>query len=92
MAVAVEVLQDRHLGLARDTLDQALAAARDDEVDRFGRGDQVADRGAVGRRDELHRVGRQACFAERVLDDRREREVRRQRLRAAAQDDTRCRS
>ena len=47
VAVAVEVLDHRHLRLARDPLDQALAAARDDEVDRLRRGDQVADGGAV---------------------------------------------
>jgi hypothetical protein len=36
VAVAVEVLDHRHLGLARDALDQALAAARDDRRRRSG--------------------------------------------------------
>ena len=36
MAVAVEVLDHRHLGLAADALDQALAAARDDHVHVLG--------------------------------------------------------
>ena len=86
MAVAVEVLQHRHLGLAGDALDQALAAARDDEVDRLRRGDQEADRGPVGGADELHRVGRQAGLGERFAHQRRQRQVRLQRFRAAAQD------
>ena len=86
VAVAVEVLDHRHLRLARDPLDQALAAARDDEVDRLRRRDQVADRGAVGRLHQLHRVGRQPGFGERRLHELPEREVRVDRLRAAAQD------
>ncbi len=60
VADAVEVLDHRHLRLAADALDQALAAARHDDVDVLLVGDQVADRGAVGRRDHLHRVLRQA--------------------------------
>ena len=86
VAVAVEVLQHRYPGLARDALDQPLAAARNDEVDRFGRGDQQAHRGPVGGADELHRIGRQAGLGERIAHQRRQRQVRLQRLRAAAQD------
>jgi hypothetical protein len=86
MAVAVEVLDDGDPGLARDALDQALAAARDDHVDRFRRCDEVADDGAVGGRHQLHRIGRQAGLFERVLHERRQGEVGLQRLRAAAQD------
>jgi hypothetical protein len=40
VAVAVQVLDHRHLGLAADALDQALAAARDDHVHVLGHGDQ----------------------------------------------------
>ena len=56
VAHAVEMLDHRHLRLARDALDQALAAARHDDVDVLVVGDQVPDRRAVGRRDDLHRV------------------------------------
>ena len=86
VAVAVEVLQDRHLGFARDPLDQALAAARDDQVDRLGRRDQVADGGAVGVSTSCTASGGRPASAERRLDHPAERDVRRQRLRAAAQD------
>jgi hypothetical protein len=86
VAVAVEVLDDRHLRFAGDALDQPLAAARNDHVDGFRRGDQVADDGPIGRRHELHRVARQAGVDERRLHQRRQRQVRLQRLRAAAQD------
>jgi hypothetical protein len=86
VAVAVEVLDHRHLRLAADPLDQALAAARNDDVDRFRRGDQVTDRRPVGRLDQLHRVGRQAGLLQRGLDQLPERDVRVDRFRAAAQD------
>ena len=86
MAVAVQVLDDRHARLAADALDQALAAARDDDVDRLGRGDQVPDRGAVGGLHELHAVGGQAGFEQGALHQLPQREVGVDRLRAAAQD------
>uniref|UniRef100_UPI001ED9B73F glutamate-5-semialdehyde dehydrogenase n=1 Tax=Pseudomonas aeruginosa TaxID=287 RepID=UPI001ED9B73F len=59
VADAVQVLDHRHLGLAADALDQALAAARDDHVDVFGHADQRADRRAVGGFHHLHGGGRQ---------------------------------
>ena len=86
VAVAVEVLEHRHLRLARDALDQALAAARDDEVDRLRRGDQMADRGAVGGRTSCTASGGRPASASAACTSAAEREVRAQRLRAAAQD------
>ena len=86
MAVAVQVLDHRHLGLGADALDQPLAAARDDHVHVLGHGDQAADRRAVGGGHQLHRVGRQAGFDQRGLHQLPQRQVRLQRLGAAAQD------
>lgn len=76
----------RHLGLAADALDQALAAARDDHVDVFGHADQRADRGAVGGFHHLHGGGRQAGLGQALLDAAGDRLVGVDRLGAAAQD------
>ena len=38
MAVAVEMLDDRHPRFARDALDQTFAAARDNHVHKLGQG------------------------------------------------------
>jgi hypothetical protein len=62
VAVAVQVFDDRHFGLAADPLDQAFAAARDDDIHKLRHGDQLAHHGAVGGLHQLHRVGRQACL------------------------------
>ena len=86
VAVAVQVLDDRHLGLAADALDQALAAARDDHVDVLRHGDQLAHGLAVGGLHQLHRLGRQAGLGQRLLHQPRQRLVRFDRFRAAAQD------
>ena len=56
----------RHLGLAADALDQALAAARDDHVHVLRHGDQGADGGAVGRVHDLDGVDRQAGRGDRA--------------------------
>ena len=55
VAHAVEVLDHRDARLARQALDQLLAAARHDDVDVLAQRDQLADRGAVGGGDQLHR-------------------------------------
>jgi hypothetical protein len=60
VAVAVEVLDHRHPRLLRDALDQALAAARHDDIDVLGHGDEVAHRLAVGGLDHLDGGFRQA--------------------------------
>ena len=60
-ADALVVLQDRHRRLGGDAADQALAAARDGQVDVLGQAQQVADGRAVGRRDELDGVLGQAA-------------------------------
>ena len=61
VAVALVVLQDRHLRLGDDAADQALAAARDGQVDELGQAQQLADGRAVDRRDELDRLLGQAA-------------------------------
>jgi hypothetical protein len=66
VAVAVQVLDDRHLGLGADALDQALAAARDDHVHVLGHGDQPAHGGAVGGLDQLHGVGGRPALGQRL--------------------------
>jgi hypothetical protein len=83
---AVEVLDDGHLRLARDAFDQALSAARHDDVDVPVVRDQMPDRGPVRRRDELHGVFRQAGGAQAALHARGDRLVAAHRFGAAAQD------
>ena len=85
MAVAVQVLDHRHPGLAADALDQALAAARDDDVDKLGHRDQLADGGAVGGLHQLHRVFGQAGLGQRLAHQCRQRTVGMDGLGAAAQ-------
>ena len=66
--------------------DQALAAARHDDIDEFAHGDQLANGGAVGGVDDLHGIGRQAGGLQTFLDQRRDGAVGADRFRAAAQD------
>ena len=86
MAIAIEVLDDRHPGVAGDALDEALAAARDDHVHELGHGDQFAHRGAVGGLDDLHRSRRQAGGLQPGPHAGGDRLVAVQGLLAAAQD------
>ena len=79
------MLDHRHFRLARDALDQALAAAGHDDVDVLVVGDQVADRRAVGRRDDLHGVLGQAGGAKAAMHARGDGLVAADRLGAAAQ-------
>jgi len=59
MAVAVEMGEDRHTRLALDAGDEALAAARHDDIDGAAEpGEDFAHRGPVARRHKLDRVGR----------------------------------
>ena len=60
MAVAIQMLDDRHLGIAADALDQALAATGNDDVHIVGHGNQLAHGLAVGRTHQLHAVFGQA--------------------------------
>ena len=86
MAIAVEVFDNRHLRGGSDALDQALAAARDDHVDKLGHGDQLAHGSAVGGGHQLHRFGRQARASQGLLHQRRQRGIRFDGFAAAAQD------
>ncbi|MND53378.1 hypothetical protein D3C80_444140 [compost metagenome] len=86
VADAVQVLDHRHLGLAADALDQALAAARDYHVDVLGHADQRADGGAVGGLDHLHQFGRQLGLGQALLDAGGNGAVGMDGLGAAAQD------
>ena len=73
VAVAGEMLDDRHLGLGGDAANQPLAAARNRQVDVLGHRQKLADRRAIGRAHQLHGIGRQADFVGRLgqqLDDR----------------------
>ena len=76
----------RDAALLLDPGDQALAAARHDDVDMPVHAQHGADRRPVGRRDDLHRVFRQAGGAQAVAQavDDRARGV--EALPAAAQD------
>ncbi len=86
MAVAVEVLDHRHARLGEQAGDQALAAARHDDVDEFAQGDQFADGGAVGGGYDLHAFGRQAGGLQAFLDEGGDGAVAADGFRAAAQD------
>ena len=86
VAVAIEVLEDRHGRLGHHAADQALAAAGDGEVDLVGELQQVPDGRAVGRGDQLDRVGRQAPGLQFVGQDAVEGPVRVEGLLAAAED------
>ena len=66
VAVAGEVLDDRHLGFGRDAANQPFAAARNGHVDVLRQREKMADRLAIGRGDQLHGVGGQAGFGGRV--------------------------
>jgi hypothetical protein len=86
VAVAVEVLDHRHLGVFRDALDQALAAARHDDVDVLGHGDEMAHRFAVGGLDHLYGGLRQAGGGQALAHAGGDRLVGAQGFLAAAQD------
>ncbi len=86
VAHAVEVLDHRDARLARQALDQLLAAARHDDVDVLAHGDELAHRGAVGRVDQLDRGFRQAGRFQPGAHAIGDGAVRLERLRAAAQD------
>ena len=61
------MLDDGHLGITADALDQALAAARDDHVHIFGQRDELAHHLAVGGLHQLHGVVRQTGLSQRLL-------------------------
>ena len=86
VADAVQVLDHRDGGFLHQARDEALAAARDDDVHEFRHRDQGADGGAVGRLDDLHAVLRQAGAAQAFGHERRERAVAVDGFRTAAQD------
>ena len=86
VAVAVQMLDYRHLGFLADALDQSLAAARDDHVDIGRHGDQFADGGAVGGFHHLHGVGRQAGRLQCLGNQFPQGQIRLDGLGAAAQD------
>ena len=86
VAHAVQVLDHRDARLARQALDQSLAAARHDDVDVFLHRDELADGGAVGGLDHLHRGFGQAGRLQAFVHARGDRLIGMDRLRAAAQD------
>ncbi len=83
---AVQMLDHRNARFLHYALDQAFAAARDDDVDVFVHAQQFADRGTIGGFDDLHRHFRQACRREPGVHALRDCLIRMQRFRAAAQD------
>ena len=86
VAHAVQVLDHRDARFGHDALDQALAAARHDDVDVPVHAQQLAHRGAVGRVHDLDRVLRQAGRAQALMNAAGDRAVGADRLGAAAQD------
>ena len=86
VAVAIQVLDDGHLGLAADALNQALATARDDDIHVSGHGDELAHGLAVGGGHQLHRLGGQACLHQCLLHQRGQSAVAVDGLGATTQD------
>ena len=56
VAIAIQMLDDGHLGIAADALDEPLAATRNDHVHKLRHGDELAHGLAVGGLHQLHRV------------------------------------
>ena len=86
VAHAVQVLDDGHFGFGADALDQAAAAARDDDVHVLRHGNERAHGGAIGRGHQLHAVRGQAAFFQRLRAQGSQRLAGRQGFAAAAQD------
>ena len=86
MADAVQVFDHRHLGITADPFDQPLAAARHDDINVLGHGDQRADSGTIGHFNHLHHGGRQTGFGQAALDAHCNGTVGVNRLGATAQD------
>ncbi|MNZ18866.1 hypothetical protein D3C78_358860 [compost metagenome] len=83
---AVQVLDDRHTGIAADAFDQATAAPRDDDIDKLRHADQRANRLTVGGLDHLNHGGRQAGLGKATLNAGSDGAVGVNGLGAAAQD------
>ena len=85
MAVAIEVLDDGHFGIAADALNQAFATTGNDDVDISRHGNQMAHGFAVCGLHQLHRIGRQARFLQGLLYQQGQRFVGLNGFRATAQ-------
>ncbi|MNM34576.1 hypothetical protein D3C81_452310 [compost metagenome] len=68
VADTVQMLDYRNASVTADTLDQATAAARHDDIDILRHGDQRADGGTVGGFDHLHHGSRQIGLSQAALD------------------------
>ena len=87
MAIAVEVLEDRHPRLGADPADELLTAARDRQIDERVELEKLPDRGPVGGVDQLHAVDRQAGGGNTPTDRLNNRPARSGRLLPATEDD-----
>jgi hypothetical protein len=80
--------EDRHAGIGLNAGDEALAAARHDDIDRPTQtGQQFADRGAVADGDHLDCVSRQAGAFQPLCQAGMDGAGGMERVRSAAQDD-----
>jgi hypothetical protein len=86
VADAVEVLDDGDFRFLGDARGQRFAAARDDDVDKGGHREHLADGRAVGDADQLHCVCRQASGGQALQHRRVDRPIALDCLGAAAQD------
>jgi hypothetical protein len=88
VAQALEMGEDRHAGIGLNAGDEALAAARHDDIDRPTQtGQQFADRGAVADGDHLDCVSRQAGAFQPLCQAGMDGAGGMERVRSAAQDD-----
>ena len=85
MAHAVEVLNHGDARFTQQAFNQALAAARHDDIHEFAHGDEFAHRRTVAGVDHLHRVFGQACRRQAIAHARCDGLIGMQRLGAAAQ-------
>src|SRR5690606_25857067 len=85
VAVTVKMLDERHAGFVGQARDQAFSAARHDDVDVFGHGDELAYGGAVGGVDDLYGLGRQGSRTQACLHHVTQRDIGMHGFAAAAQ-------
>ena len=67
VAVAIEVFDDGHCGIAADSLNEAFAAAGNDDVDKLRHGNQMAHGFAVGSGHQLNGFGGQTSRHQSLL-------------------------
>src|SRR6185437_12195121 len=87
VAIAGEMLQDGNCRILHDRADQALAAARNDQIDVSIELEQMWNERSISRLDKLHRSRIDLRVAQGITDNASNRTIGIERFLAAAQDD-----